>query len=153
MKANCHCGRFAPAPLTRREMLIRCANGFGAVALAALIGDKAFAGPVESPAAVVGSLAPRPPHFPAKARNVIFLYMDGGPSQVDTFDPKPRLQAEHGQPFKMKMEPTQFNNNGNTLGCPWTFKNYGDSGIPVSSLFPNVADCVDDLAIIRSMTS
>jgi hypothetical protein len=98
-------------------------------------------------------MSARPPHFPAKARNVIFLYMDGGPSQVDTFDPKPRLRKEHGQPFKMKMEPTQFNNNGNTLGCPWEFKNYGQSGMPVSDLFPHVAECADELCVIRSMTS
>src|SRR5207244_6026176 len=63
------------------------------------------------------------------------------------------LQKEHGQPFKMKMEPTQFNNNGNTLASPWSFKNYGQSGIPVSELFPQVAQCVDDLCVIRSMTS
>src|SRR6185436_11426522 len=87
------------------------------------------------------------------ARNVIFLYMDGGPSQVDTFDPKPLLNQEHGQPFKPKMEPTQFNNNGTTLGCPWTFHQYGRSGIPVSDLFPYVSQCVDDLCVIRSMVS
>jgi hypothetical protein len=146
MKGSCHCGRFAAPPVTRREMLLKCANGFGAVALWALLGEKAFG-------AVKGPMAPRAGHYPAKARNVIFLYMDGGPSQVDTFDPKPRLNQEHGQPFKMKMEPTQFNNNGNTLGCPWSFKNYGQSGIPVSELFPHVAKHVDDLCVIRSMTS
>ena len=79
--------------------------------------------------------------------------MDGGPSQVDTFDPKPRLTREHGQPFGMKIEPTQFNNNGNTLGCPWKFRQYGQSGIPVSDLFPHVARHVDDLAVVRSMIS
>jgi hypothetical protein len=84
---------------------------------------------------------------------VIFLYMDGGPSQVDTFDPKPRLRVEHGRPFGMKMEPTQFNNNGNTLGCPWEFHQYGQSGLPISDLFLNVARHADDLAVIRSMTS
>jgi hypothetical protein len=131
-------------------MLSRCANGFGAAALTALMADKSYAGTVASGA---GPFAPRQPHFEPKARNVIFLYMDGGPSQVDTFDPKPRLQAESGQPFKMKMEPTQFNNNGNTLGSPWAFKNHGQSGIPISSLFPRVAECADDLAVIRSMTS
>jgi hypothetical protein len=130
-------------------MLARCANGFGAVALAALMKDRAFAGgsPVGNP------LAPRPTHFRAKARNVIFLYMDGGPSQMDTFDPKPRLTKEHGEPFKMKMEPTQFNNNGNTLGSPWKFKQFGQSGLWVSSLFPHVATCADELAVVRSMTS
>ncbi len=81
-------------------------------------------------------LAPRPPHFPAKATSVIFLFMDGGPSQVDTFDPKPRLDREHGQPIKVKTQPTQFNNVGNVLGCPWKFRQYGESGIPVSDLFP-----------------
>src|SRR5207245_9080431 len=94
-------------------------------------------------------LAPHPSPFIARARNIIFLYMDGGPSQVDTFDPKPLLNKEHGQPFKMKMEPTQFNNNGTTFGCPWGFKQYGQSGIPVSDLFPNVAQGVDDLCIVR----
>ncbi len=130
-------------------MLLQCANGFGAIALWGLLGDKAFGAiPVAT-----GVMAPRLPHYTAKARNVIFLYMDGGPSQMDTFDPKPRLHLEHGQPFKMKMEPTQFNNNGNTLASPWTFKNYGQSGIPVSELFPHIGGCIDDLCVVRSMTS
>ena len=98
-------------------------------------------------------LAPRRTHFAAKARSVIFLYMDGGPSQVDTFDPKPRLDREHGQPIKVKTHPTQFNNVGNVLACPWKFRQYGESGIPVSDLFPRVGQCVDDLAIVRSMVS
>jgi hypothetical protein len=93
------------------------------------------------------------PHFPAKARSVIFLYMDGGPSHMDTFDPKPRLDREHGQPIKVKTHPTQFNDVGNVLKSPWSFKRYGQSGIPVSSLFPNVARWVDELAIVRSMVS
>jgi hypothetical protein len=131
--------------MTRREMLRQCGGGFGAVALAALLG--------ESVSGAEPSLASLVPHYGKKARSVIFLYMDGGPSQVDTFDPKPLLTAENGQPFKMKMEPTQFNNNGNTLGSPWKFKQYGQSGIPVSELFPHVAECVDDMAIVRSMTS
>ena len=72
---------------------------------------------------------------------------------MDTFDPKPRLTKEHGQPFKMKMEPTQFNNNGNTLGSPWKFAPGGKSGLPVSDLFPYVRQCADDFCVIRSMTS
>ena len=86
-------------------------------------------------------------------KRVVYLYMDGGPSQVDTFDPKPRLAKENGQPFKMKIEPTQFNNIGRTLQSPWKFKKHGESGIPVSELFPNVAKHADSLAVIRSMTS
>src|SRR5256885_98736 len=109
-------------------MLLRCANGFGGMVLSALLADKSFG----AIAAKSGPLAPRPSHFKARAKNVIFLYMDGGPSQMDTFDPKPLLEKEHGQPFKMKMEPTQFNNNGNTFKSPWKFRNYGRSGLPVS---------------------
>ena len=132
---------------SRREFLSRAGCGFGGVALAALSSEQ------EAKADHANPLAPKPSHFPAKARSVIFLYMDGGPSQVDTFDPKPRLRAEHGRPFAMKMEPTQFNNNGSTLGSPWEFRNYGESGLPVSDLFPNVARHADDLAVVRSMVS
>jgi hypothetical protein len=149
-----HCGRFLERSLTRREMLSRCATGFGVVALWGLLGDKAFgnaAAQASDPAAA--PWAPRPPHFTAKVRNIIFLYMDGGVSHVDSFDPKPLLTKENGQPFKMKMEPTQFNNNGSTLGSPWEFKTYGRCGMPVSDLFPHVGQCADDLAVIRSMTS
>jgi hypothetical protein len=141
-----HCQRFLPAAPSRREMLLRCANGFGAVALAALLGERAY-GAEKDP------LAPRSPHFPAKAKNVIFLFMDGGVSQIDSFDPKPRLAKEHGQPIKCKVEPTQFNNVGKVLQSPWKFNRYGQSGIPVSDLFPHTAQHVDDLAIIRSMVS
>jgi hypothetical protein len=136
---------------TRRQMLLRCANGFGAVALAAMLGRDETRG--LTPPARQNPLAPRPPHFRARATSVIFLYMDGGPSQVDTFDPKPRLAREHGQPMPGRVEPTQFNNIGRIMQSPWRFHRHGQSGLPVSDLFPNVATCVDDLAIIRSMTS
>jgi hypothetical protein len=145
------CHHTAPSFLNRREMLVRSANGFGALALSALWPDKVFSAPAKATQA--SPLSPKPTHFAPKIRNVIFLYMDGGPSQVDTFDPKPRLTAEDGKPFGLKMEATQFNNNGATLGSPWEFKRHGQSGIPVSSLFPCVAQCVDDMAIVRSMTS
>lgn len=149
-----HCGRFGPRPLSRRDLLARCAHGFGAIALLGLMHERREGRLLaETPAAPGGSLEPRPPHFAPKARHVIFLYMDGGPSQVDTFDPKPRLNREHGRPFGMKMEPTQFNDNGTTYGCPWEFKPYGQSGIPVSDLFPRVGECADDLCVIRSMVA
>src|SRR5437899_2423080 len=139
-----HCRRFLRPPLSRRDMLRQCANGFGAVALTALLGE-------ESRGAAAGLT--NAPHFPPRAKNVIFLFMDGGPAQMDTFDPKPRLDREHGQPIKVKTHPTQFNNVGNVLKCPWKFRQYGQSGIPVSDLFPEVATCVDDLAIVRSVVS
>jgi len=138
-------------------MLERSAHGFGALALAALLADGSLGATTSKSDSAAGTdrnpLAPRPPHFAAKARRVIFLYMDGGPSQVDTFDPKPRLAKEHGKPFPARIEATQFNNVGQTLASPWKFKNYGQSGIPVSELFPHVAGCADDLCIVRSMTS
>ncbi|HEV3085195.1 MAG TPA: DUF1501 domain-containing protein [Gemmataceae bacterium] len=144
-----HCQNYIATPLTRRQMLRQCANGFGAVALAALLSEEAYGGRASAEL----PLAARPPQFKTKARNVIFLFMDGGPSQLDSFDPKPRLAKEHGQPIKMKVPPTQFNNVGAVLQSPWKFRQYGASGIPVSDLFPHVATCVDDLAVIRSMVS
>ncbi|MFO1093169.1 MAG: DUF1501 domain-containing protein [Planctomycetaceae bacterium] len=142
-----HCGRYISTPLTRRGLLRQSAGGFGSVALASLLAESSARATGTSPFAL------RPPHFQPRARSVIFLYMDGGPSQVDTFDPKPRLDAENGQPFKMPIQPTQFDNVGNTLASPWKFRQYGESGLPVSDLFPNVATCVDDLCVVRSMTS
>lgn len=138
-----------PAPLrwSRRALLKSAACGFGAVALQTLLHDRAYA------ADPIGVIPGKARHHPAKARSVIFCYLDGGLSQVDSFDPKPELTRDSGKPFRMKMEPTQFNNNGNTLGSPWEFKQYGKSGIPVSALFPRIGECVDDLAVIRSMTA
>jgi hypothetical protein len=131
-------------------MLLRCANGFGATALTALLAEPAFG---RSMVPDVGHLATRDAHVPPKATSVIFLFMDGGPSQVDTFDPKPRLDREHGEPIKTKVHPTQFNNVGKVLKSPWTFRPRGQSGIEVSDLFPHVAECVDDLTIVRSMVA
>ncbi len=142
-----HCNRFTDMPMTRREMLQTASAGFGTMALAALMGDSAY-GATVSPG--VDALAP---HFKPRIRNIVFLYMDGGVSQVDSFDPKPRLTQEDGKPFAMKMEPTQFDNNGDTLGSPWEFNHYGESGIPVSDLFPHVGACADELCVVRSMTS
>src|SRR2546423_11331981 len=142
-----HCNHYINRPTTRREMLAKCANGFGALALSALLGDEA--GASQNPKSKIQD--PKAAHFRPRAKSVIFLFMDGGPSQVDTFDPKPRLIREHGNPIKMDVPPTQFDNVGKVLKSPWEFKNYGQSGIPVSSLFPHVANCVDDMAIVRSM--
>ena len=126
--------------LKRREFMQRGAMGFGSLALGSLLTDKA-------------SGAPKSPHFPARAKHVIFLYMDGGVSQVDSFDPKERLAKENGQAPKFKVDKTVFNNNGNILKSPWEFKRYGESGIPVSDLFPQIGTCADELCVIRSMTA
>jgi hypothetical protein len=134
-------------------MLREVACGFGAVAFAAMATELDGAQLFGLNNRASGKDREQGLHHPARVKNVIFLYMDGGPSQIDTFDPKPLLDKEAGQPFKMKIEPTQFNNIGTTMPCPWTFQPYGESGIPVSELFPHVAKHVDDLAVIRSMQS
>ena len=131
-------------PLTRRHFMDRGALGFGSLALAGVLQkERASATPWE----------PRPTHFSPKARSVIFFYMDGGVSQVDSFDPKPLLAKENGQRPKFTVDATVFNNNGNILKSPWEFKQYGESGIPVSGLFPHIAAHADELAVIRSMTA
>jgi len=130
--------------LGRRELLGTASLGFGALAFSALFGGRALGRQGQGGPAL---------HHAPRAKRVIFLYMDGGPSQVDTFDPKPRLTAENGQPFGMAMEATQFDNNGNTLGSPWEFRRYGESGLEVSDLFRHVGAHADKLCVIRSMTS
>mgnify|MGYP002630151536 CR=1 FL=1 len=141
-----HCGRFRPAPLTRRGMLRQAGCGFGGVAAAALLHREAARAGADMASAL---------HHAATASSVIFLYMDGGVSQVDSFDPKPRLKRDAGKDPRslFKVDATQFNNVGKVLPSPWKFKPYGQSGIPVSDLFPHIGGVADELAVIRSMTS
>ena len=132
-------------PITRRAMLQRSAGGFGYLALQAMLGREQARAAVENP------LAPKQPHFPARAKRIVFIFMKGGPSHVDTFDPKPLLQRDDGKPYPFKQPRVQFAETGKLLRSPWSFKQYGQSGLPVSELFPNVAQCVDDLCIVRSL--
>jgi hypothetical protein len=142
----------ASAPLredlpTRRQWLQWMGSGFGSLALAGLLAEQAV-----GRAAVPGAddpLAVKPPHFPARAKRVIFLFMPGGPSQVDTFDPKPRLTKDHGKPSPK----LYLGERRNLLGSPWKFHKYGKSGIEVSDLFPQVGRCIDDICVIRSMVA
>src|SRR5215813_2121247 len=136
-----HCGGFLASRVTRRDMLLRCANGFGAVVLSALLAEEAAAAGKKQKAAGTKKALPPGTHFPPRARNVIFLYMDGGPSQVDTFDYQPLLAKYHGKdPHSVfKVEPTQFNNVGRVMASPWKFRQHGQSGLWVSELFPHVA--------------
>ena len=136
-----------PAPyFSRREMLRNTSTGFGLLALAGLLSDSAYA--ERSP-----DHAPPGPHFEPKVKSVIFCYMSGGLSHIDSFDPKPRLAREAGQPMPFETARTMFNQDGNIMPSPWAFQRYGEAGIPVSDLFPHIATCVDDLAVIRSMTA
>ncbi len=134
--------------LTRREMLGRMGNGFATLGLMSVLGGSAFASQTKSSASS-NPLLPRKPHFPGKAKRVIFLFMNGGPSQVDTFDPKPALIKYNGQVVPLNL-PTE-RRTGAALASPYQFKKYGQSGIEVSEIFPNVAKHVDDMCIIRSM--
>lgn len=150
--------------LSRRALLGGSAMGFGALAFhmlsgnaralgsgsTALDGTRATAGYLRG-TPLLGSPKARAPKRIAK--NVIALYMDGGVSHLDSFDPKPRLDKEHGQPIGIEVPATQFEDVGNVLRSPWDFHPGGKSGIPVSDLFPHIRDQVDRLAIVRSMTS
>jgi hypothetical protein len=134
---------------SRREFLARAGGGFGMLALGALMDQQGLLG-----ADAVDPLAPKPPDFPAKARSVIYLFMHGGPSHIDTFDPKPLLQKLNGQrlPPSLQNVRLQFTNAADAplLASQRKFEKFGQSGIEVSDLFPNVARFVDDIALIRS---
>ncbi|WP_149274380.1 DUF1501 domain-containing protein [Pareuzebyella sediminis] len=145
---------FMQRPLSRREILGICKGGFGALAFTSLFGGLSL-GCSRSATTTSSSGLYVGPHYMPRAKNIIFLYMDGGVSQVDSFDPKPRLAKEHGEDpkQKFKVDATQFDNVGKILKSPWEFNQYGECGMPVSELFPHIATCVDDIALIRSMTS
>ncbi len=146
-----------PCGHTRREFLWQVGGGFAGLALVDLLSRSGFfdtrvmAAPALDPAR---PLAPKQPHFPAKAKHVVFLFMNGGPSQVDTFDPKPELAKYHGKPYTGG---AKVGSNGRPIGhlmqSPFEFKKHGQSGLEISSLFPYTAGFADDLCVIRSMYS
>ncbi len=127
--------------LSRRAMLRAAGCGFGFMGLGSLLAQ-----------ADTDPLAPKAPAFPARAKRVIFLFMHGGPSSIDTFDPKPYLIANDGKPLPIK-QPLTFaaGKTGALMKSPWAFKQSGECGLPVSDLFPHVRECIDDLCVIRSM--
>ena len=120
--------------------------GFGSLALAAMLGQQTSADTSKP-----NPLASKPPHFAAKAKRVIFLFMHGGPSQVDTFDYKPLLTRDNGKPLPFDKPRVVSSQTGNLLASPWKFQQYGQSGAWVSDLFPHVGRCADDLCIINGM--
>lgn len=134
--------------LTRRELLRRSGMGFGMLGLGAVLGQD-----VASPARADGGVNPltaKPPHFAGKAKHVIHLFMNGGPSHVDTFDPKPALAKYAGKELPMPNLPTE-RKTGAAYPSPYKFQKYGESGIEVSEIFPHTAQHVDSMAVIRSM--
>src|SRR5688500_18866281 len=135
-------------PVTRRDALCRIGNGFGMLAFAGLVGDSlnmATSLAAQGKAFANGGL-----HHAAKAKHVIFLFMNGGLSQVDSFDPKPMLDKFHGQPLPGDPIATE-RKTGGLMRSPFTFKKYGRSGMDVSELFPHVGECADDICFVRSV--
>ncbi len=140
------CHQFS-ARSTRRSMLLGSACGFGHVALSGLLGQSARASATGSE----GPLAARKPHFPSRVKRVIFLFMWGGPSHVDTFDPKPRLAIDDGKPLSPKAVASDRPSLGNVLASPFRFAQHGQSGIWMSELFPHLAGQADRLCVLRSI--
>jgi Protein of unknown function (DUF1501) len=131
---------------SRREMLARFANGFGMLGLASLLADQALAADLST-----APLAVRPPLYAPRVKRVIFLFMSGGPSHVDLFDPKPLVARDSGKPLPFEQPKLVRTRTGNLLASPFKFQKHGQSGTEVSELFPNVASCIDDICVIRSM--
>src|SRR5262245_30589050 len=131
--------------MSRRDLLRGSGLGFGALAMADLFTRAGFAQDTASK----NPLAPRAPHFAPKARRVLHLFANGGPSQMDTFDPKPALEKYAGKP--LPADQPRASKFGSAFPSPFKFRKHGRSGIEVSEIFPHLAECVDDLAIIRSM--
>src|SRR3954467_1727337 len=150
--SNTFCGR------TRREFLWQAGAGFTGVALAGLLDKDGFfngnAARAASIASTANPLAPKPPLLKPKAKSVIFLFMYGGPSHMDTFDYKPKLYELDGKTIEVKtFGRGGEKNEGRVVGPKWKFKPYGQSGKMVSDLFPHLGTCVDDIAFLHSMTA
>lgn len=147
---NGFCGRTMPVA-TRRDMLRYCSAGFGMLALAGLSTLWAQREAAAATGSAANPLAPKPPHFPPRAKRIIFLFMHGGPSQVDTFDPKPLLTRDHGKPYPYAKPRVTFAQTGNLMKSPFEFRRFGESGLEISELFSHVGSCADDLCVIRSI--
>jgi hypothetical protein len=146
-----HRPKLEDALLTRRELLCRSGMGFAMLGLTGLLGaENALGAPAGASDRLISPLAPKSPHFPAKAKRVIHLFMNGGPSHVDTFDPKPLLAKYAGKPLPTANLRTE-RKTGAAMPSPYQFKKYGKSGIEVSEIFSHVGECIDDIAVIRSM--
>src|SRR3954464_7614256 len=139
--------------LNRRDLLRRCGMGMGAVTLATLMGDVGGLSPLARADGgdSINPLAPRFAHFPGRAKRVIHFFLNGGPSHVDTFDPKPLLEKYADKPLPTPNLPTE-RKTGAAFPSPFKFAPRGQSGLPISDLFPHLSRCADDLCVIRSMT-
>lgn len=136
-------------PVSRRTLLGQLGTGLGTLGLAGLMLDEGFLSQATA-ASATSPLAPRAPHFSAKVKRIIHLFMNGGPSQVDTFDPKPKLTKHHGEKPPAAEIKTE-RRTGGLMKSPFSFRPYGESGIEVSEIFPEIGKCIDDICVIRSM--
>ena len=136
-------------PISRRDMLNRCGVGMGMLGLQALLGDSGLLAAEAKPGDGTNPLAPKLPHFAPKAKRVIHLFANGGPSQVDTFDPKPALLKYAGKPIPLSLKTER--KTGAAFPSPFKFQKYGKSGIEVSEIFAKTAAHIDDICVIRSM--
>ena len=145
-----HRPRLEDAFLTRRDFLCRCGMGMGGLAFAGLMGQIGALTPQAQATDAVNPLAPKAPQFPGKAKRVIHIFLNGGPSHVDTFDPKPALEKYSGKALPMPNLPTE-RKTGAAFPSPFKFARHGRSGVEVSDLFPKVAESIDEICVIRSM--
>src|SRR5438445_10375918 len=137
--------------LTRREMLSRSGMGFASLGLAGLLADQGVLAPRAAAAdAYTNPMLPRQPHFPGRVKHVIHLFLNGGPSHVDTFDPKPALEKFAGKNLPNENLRTE-RKTGAAFPSPYKFRKYGQSGIEVSEIFSHVGECIDDICVIPSM--
>jgi hypothetical protein len=153
-----HAHRLSGLPSSRREFLARSGLGFGSMALAGMLSSElpaiegvssAASGQGMKSGGHLNPMAPKQPHFPARAKSIIHLFMNGGPSHIDTFDPKPLLDRVHGQPVPNNLKTER--ETGAAFRSPFEFRRYGESGIQVSELFSHVGEMIDDVCVIRSM--
>src|SRR5437016_4099671 len=134
-----------PSAISRRQMLRSVANGFGMLGLASVL--------AEARGDALDPLAAKPAPRAPKARRIIFLFMGGGPSHVDLFDPKPRLTADHGKPLPFEKPKLARTTTENLMASPFRFRKHGRSGIEVSELLPHLGACADDLCVVRSLVA
>ncbi|MEO6436557.1 MAG: DUF1501 domain-containing protein, partial [Tepidisphaeraceae bacterium] len=155
MSIYAHGPRAEHRQLSRRQLLHQCGMGMGALALGSVFAQAGMAGPGDAASGValggpINPLLPKSSQFPGKAKRVIHIFANGGPSQVDTFDPKPSLDKYAGKPLPMDYLATE-RKTGAAMASPFKFKKHGQSGLEISELFPRVAESADELCVIRSM--
>src|SRR5438105_429900 len=147
------CNRSPSEALTRRQMLRMAGTGFGMLGLSALLAEEKAARAATGQDRAANPLAVLRPHHAPRAKRCIFLYMPGGPSQLDLLDPKPRVTRDNGKPLPFEKPKLERSKTGNLLASAWKFRKHGQAGIEISELLPHLTSCVDDLCVLRSVVA